>query len=86
MEGQRPRVAGASMTQLWKPGQEAKRSIKFVGEFVGRGLKLVVVSEVLYPSVVSPDQMVGRGSNQFATQVTAIEDRWNRPCSTHVWK
>lgn len=34
VEGQRPRVAGANVTQLGKPIQEAKRSIEFVGEFI----------------------------------------------------
>lgn len=34
VEGQSPRVAGASVTQLGKTVQEAKRSIKFIGEFI----------------------------------------------------
>ena len=34
VEGQRPRVASASVTQLGKPVQEAKRSIEFIGELI----------------------------------------------------
>lgn len=34
VEGQRPRAAIASVTQLRKPVQEAKRPIEFIGEFI----------------------------------------------------